>query len=232
MLSGVDRRSRRQALCLAHIPAITSEHLSILETLREAFLSPDIVDGVLTLQAACDIERTANFILARCPTLEEIVLAAALRSGGTGNMRGVVERMLGRHGVLDVPFVDDEDFVFLRRCKDVVTLGQRHRNCLGSKTIECSLGLIAYAVWRHQPFVIAELRRLHDGDASLWICEGLHGHANDPVPTSVCREITRRLRACGVLTLTQGYSRDVAPSTVEEYTSFDPVLFLGLATNN
>ncbi|MCE6967200.1 hypothetical protein, partial [Cereibacter sphaeroides] len=143
MLSGTGRRSRRQSLCLAHMSPVTSARLRILDVLREAFLTPDIVSRIETEEAAREIEQAANFVLARCPGLKEIVLAEAMRSSDSGNLRGLIGRMLHGHAVLDAPLPDDDDFVFLRVGAEFATLARKHRNCLGGKLMDAALGLTA-----------------------------------------------------------------------------------------
>lgn len=229
MLSDTDQRSRRQSLCLAHLSPITSARLRVLSVLREALLMPDIVSRIETEEAAREIEQAANFVLSRCPDLKEIVLAEALRSSDSGGTRGLILRMLHRHAVFDAPLPDDEVFVFLRRGEEFVETARKHRNCLVGKLIDAALGLTAYAIWQHEPVVIIELRRLHDGRDTVWACDGLYGHANGMVPQAVQNEVCRGLRERGVVTISQGFASDVPEDLVIKHMRVEQLLYLALA---
>ncbi|MCE6967134.1 hypothetical protein LAZ41_01615, partial [Cereibacter sphaeroides] len=93
-----------------------------------------------------------------------------------------------------------------------------------------ALGLTAYAIWQHEPVVIIELRRLHDGLGTVWQCDGLYGHANEIVPMDVGKEVCRRLRQRGVVTISQSYAPDVPEDLVMKHMRVEQMLYLALAS--
>lgn len=224
-LGGRGPRAKRLAQCLAHTRhAVRPDFLAVLRALRTAFLRPTLADEVSSVEMVKEIEDVAKLIQRHC-LIPDHMLVQRLCQGGLRDMRAMCESLLINYGHSLSDIEPCADFEVISTGEGVVSVAQRCKNCARSRIIDMAVGLSALLVWRHGPAVI-EVLRAHDGEHTIYICDGIYGVANAPVEPRMRREIVRRLRSRGILTIALTPRPDVPRWLADTYGTVEPMLYL------
>lgn len=229
LLSGQEPRARRQAQCLLQAERISSQLLRILDRLRETYLRPGVVSAIRTPEIADRIEQITDLLLQSCSRLTEEDLAQSLEAGALFNVHDWASRTLLWHGdaLCDLP--DDEDFGFLRSAQAFGACAEQYGGEFSSasagKIMNASLGVAAFAEWKHAP-VLVELMRMSDGSDAFWVCQDLRGPDGAPVSDRLTRDIRISLRRRGIRSLAVTHRPGLGFDLVERLAHVEPVSLL------
>lgn len=224
--AGTCSRHRKQASCLRHLPAITSDVIDVVTSLRTRLIRPAIV-STLSPASAKHLELLAKHLERVAPTFGDDVMAQSLEQrGGVADLFRWASRAVLRHGrdLCDPSLADDAEWVFLRSAADFRSTADRFRVCIADETrgaaLASSLGLVGYALWQNGA-IIAEIRRMTDGAGTVWVCERLHAPQNGKVEPCVEAEARRSLRERNVLSLAYTCPDYVPRELVDRYGDVD-----------
>ena len=191
---------RHVADALRHVGAITATMLRIID-----ILPPELICSA-TLKKLQSPSDTAEFV-------EAIQLAQAFNSRATDEMirealrrlpegthlTTVVSRLIRRADIeLAQPIRADSEVAPIRTVRDMILVGRRMKNCLGTdpKIVSALAGRRAYALFRDT--VVLEFAPLSDG---RWLYLEPHGFGNAPVGEDVEQETRAKVIASGLACL-------------------------------
>jgi len=200
-----DPADRRRAKVLGQISGdLVGAQVLIVGMLDPMLLHPAFVATVYEVRQVADIHKALTFVRQHCSGATDEAIRASLgriKPGGHRSdlIKGWAARFDRVPTMLDTR--GDPTLKVLGSAAALADAGRRYRNCLTTKIFETVLGAHLYVEFkpndRHEPGVIAELRRTNQG----FLLEGLHAANNRRVLPHRASMIRDKLAALGVAIL-------------------------------
>ncbi|ANY77305.1 hypothetical protein BB934_02930 [Microvirga ossetica] len=96
---------------------------------------------------------------------------------------------------------NDPDIVVMTSGHEIAALGRRFRNCSSTRVVHAAIGYETLLEWKPSPGLVAQCRRLTDGQ---WILTDIHAKGNGQVEPSAAAAFRRKLQELGIPALSPG----------------------------